>query len=387
MREVIVVGAGTAGSVAAIEAAKNGFDTLLIEKEPLPRYKLCGGAISKKTISLLERRGIAIKDDVVEQRVNQVKITTPRVTRSIADKETIAVLTYRNKFDYFLTSIVRDEGAEILEGTRVKDITIHKDHCKIKTNKGEFETGYIIGADGVNSIVGRKSGLSKRLPSDQVIVTAEVEVPVENIEEVVNPHSMEFHFGIMPFGYAWVFPKKHALTIGVGNLMSELRGVSVRDKLYEFAMHFPLEDNLPKPKSHLIPIGGFQRSMANERVMLCGDAAGLVDMTAGEGIYYAIHSSVLAVEALKNVYEGKESSVKVYEKRCNSVIMPELKASLKLAKWLYNNLDLFYYMVEHEKRIMPIFLSIAKLDRSFGEIYRQVMLLGIKNYIRRLVFH
>ncbi|MFQ5815377.1 MAG: geranylgeranyl reductase family protein [Candidatus Hydrothermarchaeaceae archaeon] len=385
MHDVVVIGAGPAGSVAALEAARNGFSVLLLEKERLPRYKLCGGAISKKTLRLLEDRGIVGSyglRGVVESAITKIKITTPRCTRSHTGNELLAIMTYRDKFDNHLTEKAVEAGVEVKDGVKVYEVMDKDGRCVARSNDGEYQASYIFGADGINGPVRRNSGLIPDFPKDQVGVAGEFELMHHGGYEA-DQHSMEFHYGIVPFGYGWVFPKGNALTVGVANLVSELRGMKLKEKLYEFADGLGLKE-LPKPGFHLIPIGGFKRRIASDRILLCGDAAGFVDMTAGEGTYYAIQSGILAAEVLREVHDGNGSLIP-YQRRCEEVIIPNLRGSLKLARWLYKHLDLFYYMVENEPGIMPLFPTIAGLDKPFEDIYRRVLLLGAKNYVKRLL--
>lgn len=381
MREVIVVGAGPAGSIAARELARKGIDVLLLEKEKLPRYKLCGGGVSRKTILFLRGIGIDIDEEVIENKVNAIKIVTPACERLVATEQEVAFLTYRHKFDHFLAEAAMDAGAEVVDGNAAKSVTIKGEKCVVSAEKGEYESEYLIGADGVNGLVRRDSGLIPDFPKEQTTIAGEFELQGQTSYRF-EPNSMEFHFGALPSGYGWVFPKKNGLSVGIGNLASDLRGLSLKHMLYAFAESLGF-DHLPKPMFYRLPIGGFRRKIANERIALCGDAAGLVDMTAGEGIYYAARSGAIAAQTLVDLRDGKESDMRAYQRRCDRELRPHLLASMKLGNWLYGHLDLFYYMLQNDPEILKIFPAIASLDEGFEKIYRRVLFLGFKNFIRR----
>lgn len=322
-------------------------------------------------------------NEVAESTITNIKISTPTCDRYYSTSEHLAIMTYRDKFDNCLTEKAKESGAEVMDGVKVYEIKEKGDCCIAQCATGEYRALYIIGADGINGPVRRSSGLIFEFPRDQVIVAGEFELKDYGGYDAER-HTMEFHFGVVPFGYGWVFPKGDALTIGLGNLVSELRGIKLKEKLYEFAEQLGIME-LPKPSFNLIPLGGFKRRVATKRILLCGDAAGFVDMTAGEGTYYAIKSGILAADTLKKALEDCGSLLS-YQQRCEEEILPDLRGSLKLGRWLYKNLNLFYYMVENEPQILSVFPSIASLDEPFENIYRRVLLLGVKNYIKRM-FH
>lgn len=373
MHDLVVVGAGCAGSAAALEAAELGLDVLLIEKEALPRYKLCGGGISRKTLDLLHGRGVEIPESIIEAKVDRLKMVTPSFSTLIETDETIVVLTYRDKFDYFLAKLAEKAGAEIKDKTSFIDVSFHNEYCEVETSREKIKARCVIAADGVNSRVARKAGLPAKPPKNRVVAAAEFEIP-----DAPETGCIEFHFGQAKFGYGWVFPKRSGSTIGIGELVSNLGGASIRDVLYEFVKKFSLK-SLPEPKSHLIPLGG-SSVLAGRRVALCGDAAWLVDAVAGEGTYYAINSGFLAARSAAEVASGRAESMQSYQRVAEEEILPDLRASLGISNHMYANLDFFYHLLEKEHRIRKMFSWIATREVRFPEIYREGILLSLKNY-------
>ena len=150
MYDVIVVGAGPGGAMAAKTCSENGLKVLLIEKESLPRYKACGGAVSKKALDLIG----PLDDLELTYESFGVRAFAPNATYIEHKFEDLfSLLTFRNSLDYLLLQRAKKSGAKIREHEKVKSVDVSQASVKVKTTKGEYSAKMIIGADGVNSVV------------------------------------------------------------------------------------------------------------------------------------------------------------------------------------------------------------------------------------------
>ena len=156
--DVIVVGAGPAGSTAAYECAKQGFKTLLLEKYKIPREKPCGGAVMYRGLKIIRER---VPKDIVERRIYGLRFLLPdgKGTEFVSDK-LIGITVFRDRFDEYLARRANDAGAEFKDDARVVDAKVSAESAKVQLADGtEFSAKYLLGADGVNSVVSRALGL------------------------------------------------------------------------------------------------------------------------------------------------------------------------------------------------------------------------------------
>jgi flavin-dependent dehydrogenase len=126
---VIVVGAGPSGSIAARECAKFGLETLLIEKEKLPRDKPCGGAVMYRGLRIINEK---LPLTLVEQKIYGMQFEFPsgRFVKFKSDK-LMGITVNRATFDEFLTRCAEDQGAVMLEETRVKSVRLTEDRITV----------------------------------------------------------------------------------------------------------------------------------------------------------------------------------------------------------------------------------------------------------------
>jgi len=303
--DVTVVGAGPAGSVAAYEMAIAGFRTLLLEKFPLPRDKPCGGAVMYRGLRLL--RG-EMPRRLVERPIYGLRFTLPDGNKAeFVSHKLLGVTTNRATFDEFLARRAERTGAELLENVRVVGVKTTSDVAYVQAeDERVFESQFVIGADGVNSIVSRSVGLRperKDLTRIGLGMESDVYVGESKVLEAFrgNPTVLEIRPVEGRVSYGWIFPKREHLGIGIagaGVHMHPLRPIFdrfVETLEGELGFSLPVE----KRRTYFLGADGLLHANVKDRVMLVGDAAGFVDPMMGEGIAYAMRSSIHATRVLK----------------------------------------------------------------------------------------
>ncbi|HFC97561.1 MAG TPA: geranylgeranyl reductase family protein [Thermosulfurimonas dismutans] len=337
--DVVIVGGGPAGSTAAYLLSGWGMRVLLLDKHRFPRPKLCGGLLTAKTSALVSRIfGVPSPElDRLSEHVAWGYGLYYRRRPILEDStEEPFRLVRREVYDAFLLEKAREAGAEVLEGERVVDLDPEDpERMVIRTAKGRvLKARFILGADGVKSLVRRRLGFSEKAAWRRGLALAlEVSIPRRALP-VAEPR---VYLGYVRTGYAWAFPRKEDLLLGIGALLSEAGGLS--RAFGEFLSDLGIELR-QGPRAHLIPFGNFLRRPARGRVLLAGDAAGLVEPLLGEGIFYAHRSGELAARALRLHLEQGHPLEEIYPFLLEQNILPQLRQALKLRGFFFRRAHL-----------------------------------------------
>lgn len=306
----VVVGAGPAGSITAKTMAGEGLGVLLLEKRPEVGMPVrCGEAVGKRG---LKEFGIHGDERFIANETRGVYLFAPDGTKVEMLNETPnGYLLERRYFDKYLAIQAAKAGAEVTVKAYATGLVKEKGvvkgvHIKRFDEEYTVECGCVVGADGIESKVGRWAGIDTRVPIDQM--TSNVQFELAGVD--VDPGVLEFYFGskVAPRGYAWVFPKGgDVANVGMGVRGSE---TTVYEHLKRFVAS---KDNLRGGGVIGVVAGGVpvvgpnQRSVA-EGVVLVGDAARQVDPLTGGGIYNAMRCGVMAGRVIKEAVDAKDFS-------------------------------------------------------------------------------
>lgn len=339
MFDLIVVGAGPAGASAARTAAQHGLKTLLIEKDQVPRNKLCGGGVTPKVMTRLDFK---IPDELIECETKATRIHVGETEHHFEADRTIVYMTSRSKFDAFLTDKAVEAGAELRDRSAVHRIDVTTSHVEVRTPNGSFDSKILIGADGMGGPTASATGIYERWQPHQVAYAIESEVRVgeKAVQDFIgDPAYFDLYFGVSAAGYGWVFPKDDHLTVGVGCRLSKLR--DARGLFDGFVKRIPeLEGvQIPKPKAHLIPLGGVTKvPSVSDRVLLAGDCAGFAEPLLGEGIYFSILGAQLAAQVAIDACEEERfdrAFLGAYERRCKKAFGVDFDVAYRVARFSY----------------------------------------------------
>ncbi len=338
--DVLIVGAGPAGSFLGYLLARAGFDVVIIDKATFPREKVCGGGLSNKTVELLPFDISAI----VHTRVTGAFLTYQNrdtVVKDMGDRSGIAVR--RSEFDHFLLQKAIDAGSRFLGDTPFVSVAKTADGVAVSTSRGVLRARYVVGADGVFSAV-RQCVFGRDLVSYAPAVEALVSVAPDRASRIGN--RVLFDFGGMPRGYGWIFPKADHLNVGVFSVYPTR---SIKADLARFMRLYDILDR-PVRVRHLgfaIPLTNKRRQYERDNVLLLGDAAGFAESFYGEGIYFALRSSLVAAEAFSAAFD--RPSDRAYSHLVETRIQPELTYSAMNARMFFRAQRLaFYRMVRNE---------------------------------------
>ncbi|SOD71210.1 geranylgeranyl reductase family protein [Jatrophihabitans sp. GAS493] len=293
--DVAVVGAGPAGSSAARAAAATGASVILLDRADMPRYKTCGGGLIGYSRGALPA-GFEIP---VRQSVHTILFTLNgrwRRTRRDGQGEILALVN-RSEFDEALAQVATLAGAQFRPGTAVQSITGQLDAVTLALADGtRLRARAVVGADGSASRIARYVGVE----FSQVDLGLEAEIPVPAEVAAKWSGTVLVDWGPLPGSYGWVFPKGETLTVGV--IGARGSGEALRGYYRDLIRQHGLTGYEPTHDSgHLTRCRGDDSPLSRGRVLVAGDAAGLLEPLTREGISYALRSGAWAGAAAARV--------------------------------------------------------------------------------------
>lgn len=359
--DLVVIGAGPAGSAAAMTARQAGLSVALIDKARFPRDKLCGALVSGRSLKAL--------DAIFGRRPPSDMFLISRETAFLWGGEELARFqaphdlwfTMRREFDHWLLQAALSAGVVDYTGQRWVKLDQAAGRLDFAAG-GALSFRALIAADGVTSPVAAKL-FGRAFEPEKIGFALEAECA----RDPGAPPLIEIDFRLVRWGYGWRFPKRDGLTIGVGGVKREnpdmrppqealMRGHSAGDETI---------------KGAFLPFGSFHKAPGQGCVLLAGDAAGLVDPLTGEGIAYALESGALAAGVVAEALaKGQpEGAAKAY-RRALKGIHAELGRASKLRQIVYSAQfnRVFRDKLQNSTRIRQVFFDLLEGNTSYRDI-------------------
>lgn len=349
--DLLIVGAGPAGSFAAELLAKRGAKVALFDGRPEGEPKPCGGGVTAKALKAWPQLLNA-----VGRTINELDLYSPSSKKLHLELDEPFAIYSRIAFDCYLRDRAQDAGAHVIsEKLSARKITKAKDGWRLTSESGvEWAGAVLIGADGANSGIAKM--LAGKLPPSDMEVAFGYRAPLPSNGSA--PAVVAFLPGWV--GYAWAFPRPDHISFGIATTQDAFKHEPLDDLLWQFMIgyyqqcegaevNFWQVGQSAKETEHLrahlkstaeryaARIPGLaaetwdQRTVSGEGWALLGDAAGFADPVTGEGIYYALRSAELLAQA----YLGGELSS--YETKWRADFGAELRRAAQMRRRFYGN--------------------------------------------------
>jgi digeranylgeranylglycerophospholipid reductase len=370
--DVLVIGAGPAGAVAAAEAKRAApeLDVLLVERDRAVGSPVrCAEGVGDAGL-----REFADPDGApwVARRIRRVIFLAPDDTEVAVAEREVGWILDRTRFDAALAAEASAAGAELRVGTEAAAMSRDGDRWAVRlrgTHTGAREdtvrARVVIGADGVETMTGRWAGLDTRVPARDMESCAQYVLQ----DIVCDPDAIYLQFGstIAPGGYAWVFPKGAGVAnVGLGIVALKADGRTARQYLDAWVAH-----RFPRGAKTGYTVGGVivhptVSRTCGDGVMLCGDAAHMVNPLSGGGIVNAMKSGRLAGRtAAAAIREGDTSAARLaaYHRAWMNLLGEDHRKYYAIKQALERFDDAFF------NRLAVTVNAIPRAHRTLGRIF------------------
>lgn len=345
--DVLIIGAGPAGSIAAREASKNGVETLIIDKKSeIGTPKRCGEGILD---GVLERVGIKEDERWIARHIDGARLVAPDNTSAWFTSENLetpatGIILERKVFDKHVTMDAIRCGATVMLKTEAVGITRVDDYLlvDIESFNSEYtqvKAKVVIGADGPEGRVGNWLGLNTKVALSEMESGIQYEMTNLNLEK---SDTIEFYFGsVAPGGYAWIFPKGY----DTANVGIDVSSVKAEKSALKYLNDFVAGNSQTKDGEIVEinaggnPLCGVFDEIISDNLMLVGDAAGCVSPITGGGIDTALESGMIAGRvAAKAVKENdfSKSNLQEYADYVEEHIAKKFRKLINVRDFIYN---------------------------------------------------
>ncbi|MBL1176344.1 geranylgeranyl reductase family protein [Pantanalinema sp. GBBB05] len=395
--DLLVCGAGPAGTIAAAQAAQAGLKVALLEKYPLPRHKTCGGGMPVAVQHFLRD---LVPEAFVESNVRYMRhtwnFTNPylgAISPSGSARALSLWMVRRSVFDHALAQRAVRAGAELWDGLVVRSLQLESQQVVVRaqalkadgdlTPKSEFvaTAPYVIGADGANGVTAKATGLRQKRA---ISLAMEIEYPYQwHDHPELKPAIAHLEYGAVKQGYAWIFPKADHLNIGAGvfrfGQADARREPQVKSQLQQAILGYldlfqlPYDPSSLQFHAHPLPIWNGREPLhtPDGQVLLAGDAAGLINPFFGDGILHAVKSGIIAAECVVN------GTTLTYSDRIHAEFAANFDTARTLASCFYQFPSLFYRYGIRQPMATYLATRLLSGDLQFTEIMgRAVRRLG-----------
>ncbi len=363
--DVAVIGAGPAGLAAASACAAAGARTIVLERARHPRYKTCGGGLIGASLTATDGPAPFPERD----RIHAATFTlNGKYEFTRRHDQPILTMVLREEFDDALRQRAVDLGAVVRQRSPVRGITQQEDGAQLRLADGTTVTArVVVGADGSSGVSARHVGVE----FSQVDLGLEAEIKVTGLLRQRWQGRLLLDWGQIPGSYGWVFPKDDRLTVGV--IAARGQGDRTREYLREFIARLQLGSaEVLRDSGHLTRCRADRARLRDRRVLVAGDAAGLLEPWTREGISFALRSGALAgASAAKAAGQESpellEAALEEYVTSLHRELIPDMRAGRLLLAAFTRHPGTFHAGLA-TSRGWRTFVRLCRSETSFASV-------------------
>ena len=364
--DVVIIGGGLSGSSTALNLSKRGYSILIIEKEELQDYKPCAGGIASSM-----KRFLPLNiEDSIESKIKKVEFrwrASDNVTADLSGESPFWIIK-REKFDQLLLDESLKNGVQITRPALVEHIAKKNDKWEITfANKKKYISEFLVVADGSQSKWAGHLKLGPRKPKFATTIS----LRLKGLGEIPRD-TVRFEFGFIKYGFAWAFPLKESLNIGLGTFINNglLENQNINNKVIR---SFGFDDFPNKIIKKKLRIWNGMHPINGDKVLAVGDAASLCDPFLAEGIRPSLISSFYAAEYIDQCLSGKEDNLNLYTKKINNIWGKSMAWGRRIAQVFYRFPRTGYQLGVKRKTAPKRIAQILSGEMSYEDIAKRVI--------------
>jgi geranylgeranyl reductase family protein len=291
--DVVIIGAGPAGTAAAHRLATHGLDVLLVDRTAFPRPKPCAGGLTLKSLALLPYSIASVLQRSTSDMTIGLRTGNGEFESQFSNGETICTFAVRQAFDQFNFEEATSIGVDFRIAKAISGISMDEGGVTVHADGKTIHARYLIGADGANSIVRRLC--KTEMPFFRGFA---LEGIVPYAPSIPAPRA-EIYFGVVDHGYGWLFPKGDHFNVGIYTCDANVSLSKSRLRSYSYERLGT--ERIKHMVGYPIGFGGDRYRPSSGQVVLVGDAGGFAEPLLGEGLHNALKTGQEAAQAIVDI--------------------------------------------------------------------------------------
>ncbi len=371
--DVIIIGAGASGATAAYHLARAGKKVLILEKNEVDNLKPCAGGMAASVKKFFPFQIESIVDQIIEE-VNFSFCLEDPIRAKLPGSSPFWIIR-REKLDSLIINHAIDKGAEVIRPFKVSDIRRKGAHWEvISEDSQKIKSRGIVIADGSNSPWAKKLSIGPK----KIHQASTISVRLKGRGNLKDG-TTRFEFGLVKHGFAWAFPLKDGVNVGVGTFIGQPATYKNKNVLEEFLPSLGFNSEAGKRITASLRVWNGHHNLHGEGVVLVGDAASLCDPFLAEGLRPAIMSGFEAAISLENWLNGSTNNLGDYTKRIKVQWGESMAWGRRIAQVFYRFPKVGYQLGIKRPTAPQRIAEILSGDMGYGDIAERV--------IKRLLFN